>query len=535
MNIRTLLLGIITFIAIGNHAQTTKYVGGDVSMLPKYEEANVAYYDINGTKIENGKLLEFFRDDAGFNIVRVRLFVNPTGENGVCQDLDYVKRLGKRIKDAGLKFMLDFHYSDTWADPEKQYTPSAWTSLSDADLYTKIYEYTKECLTTLKDYGATPDFIQTGNEISYGMLWGASGSSSLKKCYTSNSANWDRFITLLTKAGQACREICPQAKIIIHTERTGNWSTTKGIYDKLSSVDYDIIGLSYYPEWHNSIATLKTTLTNCHSTYPAKDVMIVETGYYNNWYRSDATYNFESTWPASPAGQKAFLTDLVTAIKDLSYVTGLLYWFPEENQSAGNTVYAPWYNHGLFSTSNGHAVEALYVLHEFLGKGSSQEHEVKQLYALGTGAELGDWKLTSTKAMTACADGVSYYIDVKPTGDCWLCFSDGTVTSDSDWDTYNATYRLSTGVKDEPISIGNTYQLSKAGDFSMKLSAGEYRLTVNSKTWVLKVEDLASAHIHELDSEEAANPQIYDLQGRRVSQIQKPGVYIKNKRKVIQK
>ena len=81
MNIRTLLLGIITFIAIGNHAQTTKYVGGDVSMLPKYEEANVAYYDINGTKIENGKLLEFFRDDAGFNIVRVRLFVNPTGED----------------------------------------------------------------------------------------------------------------------------------------------------------------------------------------------------------------------------------------------------------------------------------------------------------------------------------------------------------------------------------------------------------------------------------------------------------------------
>jgi hypothetical protein len=69
----------------------------------------------------------------------------------------------------------------------------------------------------------------------------------------------------------------------------------------------------------------------------------------------------------------------------------------------------------------------------------------------------------------------------------------------------------------------------------MKLSAGEYRLTVNSKTWVLKVEDLASAHIHDLDSEEAANPQIYDLQGRRVSQIQKPGVYIKNKRKVIQK
>lgn len=149
------------------------------------------------------------------------------------------------------------------------------------------------------------------------------------------------------------------------------------------------------------------------------------------------------------------------------------------------------------------------------------------------GAELGDWKLTSTKAMTACADGVSYYIDVKPTGDCWLCFSDGTVTSDSDWDTYNATYRLSTGVKDEPISIGNTYQLSKAGDFSMKLSAGEYRLTVNSKTWVLKVEDLASAHIDGIETSTSADSPIYDLSGRHITEMQKPGIYIKNKRKIL--
>ena len=528
MKIRTLLTGILAFASICGSAQT-KYAGGDLSMLTKYEEANVAYYDVNGTKIENGKLLEFLRDDAGFNIVRVRLFVNPTGATGVCQDLDYVKKLGKQIKDAGMAFMLDFHYSDTWADPSNQYTPAAWSSLSDADLYTKIYDYTKECLNALKAYGATPDFIQTGNEISYGMLWGAQGSS-LKKCYTSSTANWDRFIELLTNAGKACREVCPQAKIIIHTERTGNWSTTKGIYDKLNALDYDVIGLSYYPEWHNNIATLKSTLTNCHNTYPTKEVMIVETGYYNNWYRSDATHNFESTWPASPEGQKKFLTDLVAATKDLSYVTGLLYWFPEENQSANNTVYSPWYNHGLFSTANGHAVEALYIIQEFLGKSSSTEHEVKQIYALGTGEELGDWNLSNCKAMTPCADGVSYYIDVKPTGDIWLCFSDGT---DLSWDTYNATYRLSTGVKDDPISIGNTYQLSKAGDFAMKLAAGEYRLTVNSKTWQLKVENLAAAHIGGIQGETSADSTVYDLSGRRVNNMQKPGVYIKGKRKIM--
>lgn len=538
MKIRTLFLSILAFAALIGNAQT-KYAGGDLSMLTKYEDAKVAYYDINGTKIENGKLLEFLRDDAGFNIVRVRLFVNPTGATGVCQDLDYVKALGKKIKDAGMAFMLDFHYSDTWADPIYQYTPAAWSSLSDAELYTKIYDYTKECLTTLKNYGATPDFIQTGNEISYGMLWGPEGTSSPKQCYSySSDANWTRFTTLLKNAIAACRIMCPEAKIILHSERSGEWSTLNGWLNRIknANIDYDIIGLSYYPFWHGNLATLKTTLSNCHTNYPQKDVMIVETAYNNAYYPSGkGIKDFSSTWPATPAGQKKFIDDLVTAIKDLTYVTGLLYWFPEEN-FFNNDLYGEWLNRGLFGTNtnaNGHAVEALYAIQEFLGKSSSTEHEAKQIYALGNGEELGDWNLSNCKAMTPCADGVSYYIDVKPTGDIWLCFSDGTVTSDSDWDTYNVTYRLSTGVKDEPISIGNTYQLSKAGDFSMKLSAGEYRLTVNSKTWVLKVEDLASAHIDGIETSTSADSPIYDLSGRRITEMKKPGVYIKGKRKIM--
>ena len=118
--------------------------------------------------------------------------------------------------------------------------------------------------------GASPDFIQTGNEISYGMLWGPKGTGSPKKCYTNSDANWERFRTLLTQAGKACREMCPEAKIIIHTERAGNWSTTTGIYERLATVDYDIIGLSYYPEWHNNLSTLKTTLQNLKATFPGK-------------------------------------------------------------------------------------------------------------------------------------------------------------------------------------------------------------------------------------------------------------------------
>ncbi len=347
------------------HAQ--RLVGGDMSMLPKYEDAHVGYFDTDGSRIDN--VLSYVADKAGFNVVRVRLFVNPPKtENGVVQDLDYVKTLGKRIKDGGMKFLLDFHYSDTWADPANQWTPDAWKSLSDTQLADKVYDYTKDCLQQLVNIGATPDYIQTGNEISYGMLWGPKGTGSPKKCTTGSDANWQRFRTLLTRAGQACREICPQAKIIIHTERTGNWSTTRGIYERLSSIDYDIIGLSYYPEWHNNLATLGNTLNNLHAQFAQKDVMIVETGYYNNWYPSNATYNFTSTWPASAAGQLKFLNELVSAVREKEWVKAIIYWFPEENPH-NNRVYEPWYNHGLFDPNTGKAVEALFAMKNFVSTG----------------------------------------------------------------------------------------------------------------------------------------------------------------------
>jgi len=359
---KKILTALAALVIAATTVTAQKYVGGDMSMLTKYENANVVYKDAKGQRISD--LLSYVKTEAGFNIIRLRLFVSPTGKTGVVQDLDYVKELGKRVKDLGMSLMLDFHYSDTWADPSNQWTPSAWASLSDNELYQKIYDYTKDCLKQMKDAGATPDFIQTGNEISYGMLWGPSGTSSPKKCTTSSDSNWERFKTLLTQAGKACREECPQAKIIIHTERAGVWSTTKGIYDRLSSIDYDIIGLSYYPEWHNNINILLSTIKNCKTYYPTKQVMVVETGYFNNWYDEKATYNFTSTYPASAAGQKKFLDALVSQIKDEENLIGLLYWFPEENPY-NNHVYEPWFNHGLFNPNTGQVYDGLFSLKAF--------------------------------------------------------------------------------------------------------------------------------------------------------------------------
>ena len=189
-NIQTSTIDSITL-----HVPALKYVGGDISLLPKYEEQGAQFKDKNGQTITD--LVAYVREQ-GWNTIRVRLFVDPAkgqaitddaNKKEVVQDLDFVTALGKRIKDAGMLFMLDFHYSDTYADPSKQWTPQDWQSLTAAELKKKIYEYTRDCLLQLKENGAAPDFIQTGNEISYGMLWGAKGTSD-NRCYsTSDAAN----------------------------------------------------------------------------------------------------------------------------------------------------------------------------------------------------------------------------------------------------------------------------------------------------------------------------------------------------------
>ena len=341
-----------------------KYVGGDISMLTKYEDAGVVYKDKNGTAVQP---LPFFKEQ-GLNIMRVRLFVDPSKDNdkGVCQDLDYVKKLGKRIKDAGFNFMLDFHYSDTWADPAKQWTPNAWKTLSDTQLYDKIYEYTKECLQQLKTAGATPDFIQTGNEISYGMLWGVEGTTA-NRCYTNSSAaNWNRFFQLLKKAGLACREECPQAKIILHSERTPNPNVLTDYFDRMkdNGIDYDIIGLSYYPAYHGNLNTLETALNTLENKHYGKDIMIVETGYCYAWPLAGTTFDYTSTYPYTEEGQRHFTADLVAKLNDHSSVKGLLWWWPEDN--GNKNVTDSWWNAALYNHNTGQPYAAFYELKNFL-------------------------------------------------------------------------------------------------------------------------------------------------------------------------
>lgn len=348
-------------MACAKAQNSEKYLGADISMLTAYETISeaghqVTYKDIDGTQSDVLSLLKKY----GMNSMRVRLFVNPTMQKAVIQDIDYVKKLGKRIKDAGLSFVLDFHYSDTWADPAAQSVPAEWGNLSVDEYTEKLYSYTKAVLEYLVSVGVVPDMIQTGNEISYGLMY--SNSSGLFVDYLSDK-NWDKFAAMLKSAGKACREVCPNAKIILHIERVPQPLNCAKFanYMKQYEVDYDIFGLSYYPMYHGNLAYLETALNKIEEATD-KTIMIMETGYNTAYYPTDAKYDCQSIWPATESGQSLFIEQLVAKLNTHDRVKGLYYWFPEENESASlgwTDLLDGWTNRGLFNNKTGNAVDAI--------------------------------------------------------------------------------------------------------------------------------------------------------------------------------
>ena len=357
-------------MAVNAFAQQTFNLGGDISMLPQYESAKTPYLRSTGAKIDD--VIAYMKSTCKFNSMRVRLFVNPDNSTDITlvQDLEYVKNLGKRIKDAGLDFMLDFHYSDTWADPDHQAIPSAWKDTSTKALADSVYAYTKRSLKYLKDNGATPDFVQVGNEVSYGMLW----RNNADRCYASASnSTWKRLTDFLSAGAQAVREVTPNAKIVLHIERSGDANACKNFFTKMKAngVDYDIIGLSYYPFWHKSLSTLSGTLNTLATAFPDKPVQIVETAYYYQWFPSGESGYEDTTgiWPGTVAGQKAFIEDLCAELAKHDNVTGLYYWFPEANGTAGVlSTHDSSNNRGLWDSSSHKLNSGILSLKNFLSE-----------------------------------------------------------------------------------------------------------------------------------------------------------------------
>ncbi len=460
----------------------TKYVGGDISLLTKYEERGARYYDENGTRITD--VLGYLKSN-GMNAMRVRLFVDPSkagaedqGE-GVCQDLPFVIALGQRIKAAGFNLLLDIHYSDTWTDPGQHSTPSSWTVTS--ALADSVYSYTCRVLNAMIDANAKPDFIQVGNEVTYGMLWPTG------HCYPSGAnygnGTFANFANYLIHGIQACREVCPAAKIVVHTEMS-RVSNVTSFYQALSNFtsDYDIIGLSYYPYWHGDLSVLEGLLTTLETTYPTKKIQIVETGYPHAYYPTGANYDLQSTWPATEAGQKAFAQQLVATLNAHSSVTGLYWWFPEANEygiNYTNAVTTDWYNCGWWDNANGQVMDALFEMAGFLDGSGDEPADSASIYIVGGE---GNWSLTEPKGkMTNLGNGT--YVDTLTiSAPIYFVFADGGPEEwNNDWTAFNSTYRygpsarttITTGVQYTTAKRNNNYSYYFTGDGS------DYLVTFN--------------------------------------------------------
>ena len=351
-------------------AQSRLLLGGDASLLPSYEQHGTVYKDFNGQEV---RFLPFVKQQ-GWNMIRVRLFVDPQNApeghkgEGVCQDLNYVINLCRQIKKAGMQIMLDFHYSDTWADPSKQFTPKRWEGCNASLLVDSVYAYTRASLLALRRVGISPELIQVGNEITNGMLWPTGdlypkdGNQPADTSREAMKPRWDTLVSFLKAGSKACREVCPKALIIIHTEKAGDWDVTRNYYQQLRQhqLDYDIIGLSYYPMWHGTIPNLGENLRRLNWLFPEKPVMIVETAaYYSHerdpWAKGDQYAEF---YPITIEGQSQFTRELVTELNQHHNVTGLFWWFPEEN-GFGNEVTKGWLNRGLFNNHNGQVLPAM--------------------------------------------------------------------------------------------------------------------------------------------------------------------------------
>ncbi|MGH9343228.1 MAG: glycoside hydrolase family 53 protein, partial [Terriglobia bacterium] len=228
-------------------AQAQYVIGADVSFLKQAEDHGTIFKDHGQAE----PALKIFKDH-GYNWVRLRLFVNPVS---LPNNLAYTIASAKNAKALGFKFLLDLHYSDTWADPGKQFTPKAWANMPHEQLVNAVFQYTRNTIEAFRKAGVLPDMVQIGNEITNGMLW---PDGKLPQ-------NWDHFADLL-KAGingvEAGHGNGPMPRIMIHIDRGGDQARTEYFFDKLDSyhVRYDVIGQSYYPWWQGTLNDLRENL-----------------------------------------------------------------------------------------------------------------------------------------------------------------------------------------------------------------------------------------------------------------------------------
>jgi beta-galactosidase len=262
----TLEKGAPSLSVVQSKRTVDKMLGADISFLPQLEDRGMKFSD-KGVQKDPMQILK----DHGFNYIRLRLFVDPAADSGYAPgkgycDLNHTIEMAKRIKAAGMKFLLDFHYSDTWADPQKQFKPGAWKGENFEQLRQTVFNYSKEVIEKLKAAGAAPEMVQVGNEINHGVIWPEGHINNL-----------DSLAQLVYAGIQGVKAADPSIQIMLHIALGGQNDESRFFLDNMivRGVPFDVIGLSYYPRWHNSLEDLRYNLNDLARHYN-KDVIVVE-------------------------------------------------------------------------------------------------------------------------------------------------------------------------------------------------------------------------------------------------------------------
>lgn len=316
---------LMVAVSCSESSTTTEFAkGADVSWLPQMEATGYDFVDENGEEADVLQLLK----DRGMNSVRLRVFVDPSDDprSGHCSKEETVE-MAVRAQKMGMRVMINFHYSDSWADPGKQFIPKAWEGLDFKDLKAKVYEHTYEVLTAVQEAGVTPEWVQVGNEIPGGMLW-PEGSTD----------NWEQLGQLLNAGYEATKAVEESMQVIVHLDEGDDHERFVYFFDNAEeqNVKYDIIGMSYYPYWvekdyTETIEDLAFNLNDMVERYD-KDVMVVEVG---------GLYDqVENT--------KNLLQATIKAVKEVPGHRGLgvMYWEPQGEKSWSGYDLSAWQEDG---------------------------------------------------------------------------------------------------------------------------------------------------------------------------------------------
>lgn len=296
--------------------------GTDISWLPQMEATGYMFYNDKGVEQDCFQILK----DHGINTIRLRTWVNPSSDktSGHCSKEETVA-MAVRAKKWGMRVMIDFHYSDSWADPGKQVKPAAWVGHDFPQLLNDLYNYTFDVMSALKTAGISPEWVQVGNEIPGGMIY-PEGSTS----------NWSQLVQLINKGSDAIKAVSPASKVILHIDQGNNNSRFRWWFDNAATygAKYDVIGLSYYPYWLTgkpdytlSIGDLGNNLMDMASRY-GKEVMVVEV--------SGEDTKPQNTYDLLIAVQKK--VKAVPGGKGL----GVIYWEPEGAKSWSGYSLSAW-------------------------------------------------------------------------------------------------------------------------------------------------------------------------------------------------